>query len=142
MEVIVHHFCNPFRLKKNHEIKKMMTTSIFKRQAWMADDYEFDYLVKNSQRILGSKFSVGDIWNLFQEPNNTSNFYRQMINRTGAWNYIQKSSDSPLGTEITKQTHKIIMEHRKDTLSGEYRKSSVFFCTGWSYRKIYGRCNF
>ena len=83
----------------------------------MADDDEFDYIVKNSQRVLGlsaqyanhpyveeftkecsimfvygtyilegetnSKFSLGDIWNLFQEdplPNNASNFCRQMIN--------------------------------------------------------------
>ena len=80
----------------------------------MADDDEFDYIVKNSQTVLGlsiqyenhqyvdeftkqcnvificgtyaldrevdSKFSLGDIWNLFQESNNTSNFYRQMIN--------------------------------------------------------------
>ena len=71
---------------------------------WMADD-EFDYIVKNSQRLLGlsvqyenrqyieeftkqcnvmfiygiyvlegeadSKFSLGDIWSLFQESNNT-----------------------------------------------------------------------
>ena len=46
-----------------------------------------------------SKFSLGDIWNLFQEdhlPNNTSNFCRQMINCMGAWNYIQKTSDLSL----------------------------------------------
>ena len=38
-----------------------------------------------------SKFSLGDIWNLFQEPNNTSNFYRQMINCMKAWNYLQNT---------------------------------------------------
>ena len=30
-----------------------------------------------------AKFSLGDIWNLFQRdtlPNNASNFYRQMVN--------------------------------------------------------------
>ena len=44
------------------------------------------------------------------------------------WNYLQETSGSPLSTEIMKQTHKIIMEHRdgKDVLEGEYRKSPVF----------------
>ena len=65
----------------------------------------------------GAKFSLGDIWNLFQEPNN--NFCRQMINCMKAWNYLQKTSDLPLNTEIIKQTHKIRME---DILAGEYRK--------------------
>ena len=87
-----------------------------KRQVWMADDNEFEYIAKNSQRLLrlnnqyenlphveeftkgrsvmfvygtyvleweaDAKFSLGDIWNLFQEdtlPNNASIFCRQMI---------------------------------------------------------------
>ena len=57
-----------------------------------------------------SKFSLGDIWDLFQEdhlPNNTSNFCRQMINYMRAWNYIQKTSDLPLSTEIIKQTQRM-----------------------------------
>ena len=33
-----------------NEIKKM---SMLRRQAWMADNDEFDYIVKNSQRLLG-----------------------------------------------------------------------------------------
>ena len=132
---------------------------MLRRQDWMADDDEFDYIVKNSQRVLGlsvqyenhqyveeftkqcnvmfiygtyalegeadSKFSLGDIWNLFQEPNNTSNFYRQMINCMKAWNYLQKTSDLPLNTEIIRQTHKIMMDG-EDILVGEYRKSPVF----------------
>ena len=87
----------------------MITTGMLRQQVWMANDDEFDYIVKNSQRVLGlsvqyenhpyleeftkqcnvmfiygtytlegetvSKFSLSDIWNLFQEPNNTSNFY-------------------------------------------------------------------
>ena len=78
-----------------------------------------------------AKFSLGHTWNLLQEdplPNNASNFCRQMINCMRAWNYIQKTSGSPLNTEIIKQTHKIMMEHRdgKDVLAGEYRKLSVF----------------
>ena len=32
-----------------HEIKKM---SMLRQQVWMADDDEFDYIVKNSQRVL------------------------------------------------------------------------------------------
>ena len=125
----------------------------------MADDDEFDYIVKNSQRVLklrgqyenhpyveefqkhcnimfiygtyalegetDAKFSLSDIWNLFQEPNNTSNFCRQMINCMKAWNYLQKTSDLPLSSETIKQTHKIMMDG-EDILAGEYRKSSVF----------------
>ena len=86
---------------------------MLKRQVWMADDDEFDHIVKNSQRVLklsdqyenhtyaeeftkecnimfiygtcvlegeaDAKFSLGDIWKLFQEhllPNNASNFCR------------------------------------------------------------------
>ena len=30
----------------------MITTDMFRRQVWMADD-EFDHIVKNSQRVLG-----------------------------------------------------------------------------------------
>ena len=91
--------------------------SVLKRQVWIADDDEFDHIVKNSQRVLtlndqyenhpyveefakqhnvmfvygtyvldgevDAKFSLGDIWNLFQGdalPNSASNFCRQMIN--------------------------------------------------------------
>ena len=41
-----------------------------------------------------SKFSLSDVWNLFQEdtlPNNASNFCRQMINCMKAWIYLEKS---------------------------------------------------
>ena len=88
---------------------------MLRQQVWVADDDEFDHIVKNSQRVLrlndqyknhpyveeftkecnvmfvygtyvlegeaDSNFSLGDIWNLFQEdplPNNASNFCRQM----------------------------------------------------------------
>ena len=84
---------------------------MLRRQVWIADDDEFDHIVKNSQRVLrlndqyenhpyveeftkecnvmfvygtyvlegevDAKFSLGDIWNLFQGdtlPNNASNF--------------------------------------------------------------------
>ena len=33
----------------------MITTSMLKRQAWMADDDEFDYILENSQRVLRLK---------------------------------------------------------------------------------------
>ena len=42
-----------------------------------------------------------------------------------AWNYLQKTSDLPLNTEIIRQTHKIMMDG-EDILVGEYRKSPVF----------------
>ena len=54
-----------------------------------------------------------------------------MINRMRALSYIQKTSGSPLGIEIIKQIHKIMMgkeKHRdgRYVLVGEYRKSSAF----------------
>ena len=64
-----------------------------------------------------SKFSLSDIWNLFQEPNNTSSSCRQMINCIRAWNHLQKTSDLPLSTETIKQTHKIMM-NEEDILMG------------------------
>ena len=53
-----------------------------------------------------AKFSLDDIWKLFQQdplPNNTSNFFRQMINCMKPWNYPQKILDLPLNTEAIKQ---------------------------------------
>ena len=64
-----------------------------------------------------AKFSLSDIWNLFQGdslPNNASNFGRQMINCMKAWNYLQKTLDLPL---------KVVYK--------EYRKS--YICTSWLY---------
>ena len=111
-------------LPGDNEIKK---TSMLKRQVWMADDDEFDHIVKNSQRVfrlndqyknhpyvekftkdhcvmfvygkyvlegeVDAKFSLGDVWNLFQGdalPNKAGSFCRQMINCMKAWNYLQK----------------------------------------------------
>ena len=48
-----------------------------------------------------------------------------MIDCMRAWNYIQKTSSSPLNTDIIKQTHKIMMDG-KDVLVGQYRKLPVF----------------
>ena len=118
MEIIAESFLvTSYMSQKNHdlpgdnEIKKM---NMLKRQVRMADDDEFDHIVKNSQRVLrlnsqyenypydeefikecnvmfvyrkyvpegevDAKFSLGDIWNLFQGDYNASNFCRQMIN--------------------------------------------------------------
>ena len=55
-----------------------------------------------------AKFSLGDIWNLFQGDtlsNNASNFCGQMINCIKVWNYLQKTLDFPLNTEIIRQAH-------------------------------------
>ena len=81
-----------------------------------------------------AKFSLGDIWNLLQAgllPNNANSFCRQMTNCKREWNYIQKTSGSPLSIETTKQTHKIMMDKekhrdRKDVLVRKYRKSPAF----------------
>ena len=95
---------------------------MLRRQVWMVNDDEFDYVVKNSKRVLGlsvqyenhpyveeftkqfnamfiygtyalegevdSKFSLDDIWNLFQEHPIPiyNNFCKQMVNRMKAWN--------------------------------------------------------
>ena len=127
----------------------MITTSMLRRQTWIADDYELEHILENSRRVLGlstqyenhrygeeftkqcnfmfnygtyalegetdSKFSLGNIWNLFQEdtlPNNTNKFFRQMINCMRAWNYQQKTLGSPLSTKTIKQTHKIMMDRK------------------------------
>ena len=136
---------------------------MLRRQVWMADDDEFDHIVKNSQRVLRlndqyenhpyveeftkecnvmfvygtyvlegevyAKFSLDDIWNLFQGdtlPSNTSNFCRQMTNCMKAWNYLQNTLDFPLNTEIIRQAHGLMMEDERDVLPGEYRKLPAF----------------
>ena len=43
-----------------------------------------------------------------------------------AWNYLPKTLDLLLNTEIIKQTHRIMVEDEKDALVGEYRKSPIF----------------
>ena len=48
-----------------------------------------------------------------------------MINCMKAWDYLQKTSDLPMNTEIIRQTHKIMMDG-EDILKGEYRKLPVF----------------
>ena len=140
---------------KQRQFEIMITASMLKKQVWMADDDEFDHIVKNSNRVLkltnaeeftkgcnvmfvygtyilegeaDAKFSLGDIWNLFQGdtlPNNASNFCRQPINCMKAWNYLQETLDLPLSTEIIKQAHGLMMEDEKDVLAGEYRKSCI-----------------
>ena len=115
---------------------------MLKRQVWMADDDEFEHIVRNPQRILklnaqyenhpyveeftkkcnvmfvygtyvlegevDAKFSSGDKRNLFQKDplrNNASNFCRQKINCMKTWNYLQKTLNLPLYTEIITQAH-------------------------------------
>ena len=43
-----------------------------------------------------------------------------------ACNYLQKTLDLPLNTEIIRQAHGLMMEEEKDVLEGEYRKSPGF----------------
>ena len=114
----------------------MITTGMLKRRLWMADDDEFEHIIKklndqyenhtyveeftkecNVMFVSGTyvleaevdtKFSLGDIWNLSQGdtlPNNARNFYRQMISCMKAYNYLQKTLDLPLNTEIIRQAH-------------------------------------
>ena len=98
----------------------------------MADDDEFDQIVKNSQRVLrlNDQYEIILMLKNLQKSvdallNNASNFCRQMINCMKAWNYLQKTLDPPLNTEIIRQAHKIMMEDEK-VLAGEYRKSPAF----------------
>ena len=49
-----------------------------------------------------------------------------MINCMEAWNYLQKTSDLSLNTEIIKQAHGLMIEDEEDVLLREYRKSPVF----------------
>ena len=41
-------------------------------------------------------------------------------------NYLQKTLDLPLNTEIIKKVQKSMMDGKKDALAGEYRKSQAF----------------
>ena len=43
-----------------------------------------------------------------------------------AWNYLQNTSDLPLGTEVIRQAHGLMMEDEKDVLAREYRKLPAF----------------
>ena len=43
-----------------------------------------------------------------------------------AWNYLQKTLDLPLNTEIIRKRHGSMMEDEKDILAGEYRKLPAF----------------
>ena len=41
------------RVTKSHTQHEIKKRSRLRRQVWMADDDEFDYIVKNSRRVLG-----------------------------------------------------------------------------------------
>ena len=48
------------------------------------------------------------------------------INCMRAWDYLQKTSDLPLNTELIRQAHELRIEDEKDVLAGEYRNSPAF----------------
>ena len=48
-----------------------------------------------------------------------------LINRMRAWNYLQKTSDLPLNTEVIRQTHKIMID--EDIESRLYLQAIIFF---------------
>ena len=147
----------------NKAMNKMNNTEsgMLKRPVRLADDDEFDHIVKNSQTVLrlndqyenhpcveeftkkcnvmfvyrtyvleeeaDAKFSLDDIWNLFQkDPLPSNNFCRQIINCMKMSDDLQKTLDLPLNTEFIRQAHKIMMQDEKDVSVGEYRKSPVF----------------
>ena len=43
-----------------------------------------------------------------------------------ACNYLQKTLDLPLNTEIIRQAHGLMVEDEKDVLAGEYRNHLYF----------------
>ena len=51
---------------------------------------------------------------------------RQMIICMEAWNYLQKTLDFPLSSEIIRQAQELMMEDEEDLLVVEYRKPPVF----------------
>ena len=59
MELITFNFITPSGYKKKNSLprenktKKMITTSMLRRQVWMADDDEFDHIIENSPRVFG-----------------------------------------------------------------------------------------
>ena len=93
-------------LKLNAQYENHPYTEEFTKER----SFMFVYRTYVLEGKVDAKFSLGDIWNLFQGdtlPNNAGNFFRQMINCMKAWRYLQKT-DLPLSTDIIKQTHKII----------------------------------
>ena len=60
MEVITFNFITPLGYKNyaQDENKRMITTGMLRRQVWMTDN-EFDYIIKNSQRVLGLSVQYG-----------------------------------------------------------------------------------
>ena len=58
--------------------------------------------------------------NYFRETlqNKAINSCRQMLKCMKAWNYLQKTLDLPLNTEIIRQAHRLMMEIEKDVLMG------------------------
>ena len=76
-----------------------------------------------------AKFSLGDIWKLFQEdllPNNTRNFWDMANDKLYGGMELPTKTDLPLNTEIIKQAHGLLIEDEEDVLMREYRKSPVF----------------
>ena len=58
MEIITFNFITLLGYKKiipSLEINEIKNMSMLRRQVWMADDDEFDHIVKNPQRVLLSK---------------------------------------------------------------------------------------
>ena len=111
----------------------MITTGMLKRQVWIADDDEFEKFTEGRSVMFvygtyvlegeaHAKFYLGDTWNLFWGDtltNNPSNFCRQMINCMKVWNFLEKTLDLPLNTEIIRQAHGLVMEDEKDVLAGK-----------------------
>ena len=67
--------------------KKMIITSMLRRQVWMTNGNEFDYIVKNSQNSeeFTKQCSVMFIYGTYK-----ADVIFSLINRMRAWNYLQK----------------------------------------------------
>ena len=67
--------------------KKMIITSMLRRQVWMTNGNEFDYIVKNSQNSeeFTKQCSVMFIYGTYE-----ADVIFSLINRMRAWNYLQK----------------------------------------------------
>ena len=77
-------------LKLNDQYENHPCVEEFTKQC----NFKFIYEIYVLEGEADAKFSLGDIWNLFQEdplPDNAGNFCRQMINCIRAWNCIQKA---------------------------------------------------
>ena len=121
----------------------MITTGMLKRQVWMADDDEFDHIVKNSQRVfkLNVQYENYPYTEEFTKGRSLMFLYGTYVleGKAGAKcslsdickrfqeDILQNNAGNFCRQIINcMKARKIMMDGEKVVLAGEYRKSPVF----------------